>query len=854
MNNQRPALTSLSQRLLCWLLPQHDFEHLYGYYERGFLEHQEQLGKKAARRWLFYQILHSSPGLLKLKISGEVNMLKNYIATALRNIQRHKVYSFINIAGLAFGMVCCLVIFLWVKYQWSYDHFHTHADSIHRIVINWPRGSDTNWHWRTPPPLAASLSKDIPEIKEAARFYSVSGLLIEQGQTQFKETIGFTDSPLFSIFTLPILKGATSQVMDDPQALIISESAAEKFFGAQDPLGKILILEKTLSFRVAAVMQDIPTNSLLRCPILVSFVHLEAVRGYGNVEDWGDFGYNTFVQLESEANIDSVNMKLHDYLDKVWEDPENQVVLSLQPLEKIHLHTLGGGGPIVYIWIFSAIAVFILLIACINFMNLATARSMTRAREIGVRKVVGAVRSRLIQQFMIESLLMSLISLVCALVIVGLLEQSLSVLAEIPKNSGIFNLRIFPVFLLITILTGVTAGSYPALFLSSFRPVEVLKGGQKSGSPVFRKILVVFQFSISIFLLIGLLLISQQMDFIRQKPLGFNTSQVVYVPLNEELKQNHEPFRNELLRNAGVKHASLTSSYLGQSPKWSTGSVMWEGKNPEDGYQLSIIYADYDFADTMELELAQGRFFSRTQTSDAANFVLNETAARNMGVDNPLGMQIRVAEQEGFIIGILKDFNFTPLHNDIKNLIVIMEPQYYSYLAIKIQAHTVPSTLEHVEKAFIQFSSKYPFEFHFLDEVLQKEYLAELRSQKLLRYFVGLAGLISCLGLFGLSSFMVEKRTKEIGIRKVLGASESGVFILLSRTFLFWILAANVIAWPLAYFAMSRWLESFAFRTSLLWGNFILAGLISLGVALITVSWQTFRSARSNPVKALKYE
>ena len=356
MKSKRTAITTLLRRLLYWLLPQQDFDHLFGYYEKGFIEHFEQRGVKAARRWLFFQVLRATPVLLKLRISGELNMFKNYFATTIRSIQRHKAYSFINIAGLAFGMACCFVIFSWVKYQWGYDRFHTNLDSIHRTVIRWPRGNDTNWHWRTPPPLAVSLKQDIPEIKESTRFYSVSGILVEHGQAQFKETIGFSDSPLFSIFTLPIVKGTTAHILDDPQALVISESMAIKFFGDQDPLGKILTLENKLSFRVAAVMQDIPTNSLLCCPILVSFVQLEAVRGYGNVEDWGDFGFNTFVQIESSANIDTVNAKLRDYLDTVWENPDNQVVLTLQPLSKIHLHSLGGGGPIVYIWIFSAIA------------------------------------------------------------------------------------------------------------------------------------------------------------------------------------------------------------------------------------------------------------------------------------------------------------------------------------------------------------------------------------------------------------------------------------------------------------------------------------------------------------------
>jgi putative ABC transport system permease protein len=855
MDKSPSPLPPVERRLLRWLLPRHDHEHLIGYYETGFREIDGQRGRRVSRRWLWSQILKAVPTLIFLKFRGETIMLKNYLLTALRNITRHKGYSFINIAGLSIGMACCLLIFLWVRHEWSFDRFHENAGTIHRTVISWPQGSDTRWHWRTPPPLAAALKSDFPEIRDASRFYTVDGILVEHNETRFKEKIGFTDRELFSIFTLPLIQGTRDAALSGPQSLVISKAAAQKYFGDEDPLGKAMVINDSLSFQVAAVLEDIPANSLLHCPILIPFVHLEAVIGVGNIEDWGDFGYNTFVQLEESSTKAQVDTKLRDYFDVIWENPDNEMALSLQPLTEIHLHGLGGGGPIVYIWIFSAIAVFILLIACINFMNLATARSATRAREIGVRKVVGADRRKLVFQFLSESILLSLISLIFALNIVALLAKPLARLAQVPDQSRLFDLTIIPVFLGITLLTGLLAGSYPAIFLSSFRPVRVLKGRQlHSGSPLFRKILVVFQFSVSVFLLVGLILISRQIEYVSNTSLGFNQEQVVYVPLNEELLKRYNPFRGELLRNTGISHVAATSNYVGQGPRWSTQSIDWEGKDPQDGYRLSMIYADYDFAGTFELEMAAGRFFSRDFETDDTNFVLNETAARAMGVEDPLGMELNVTGQEGRLIGILKDFNFSPLRDEVRPLVLIMDPQYYRYLAIKIGAQQVPASLAHIERVFKQFAPKYPFEYRFLDEVLGRLYQAEQRSQQLLRYFVLLAGFISCLGLFGLASFMAERRTKEIGIRKVLGASEAGIFVMLSRNFVRWVLVANLIAWPLAYLGVRWWLQNFAYRAPVTWTSFVLAGLISLSVALLTVSWQAVKIARANPARTLKYE
>lgn len=853
----KPSPSSLPgpvRLLLRMVLPQSEFESLIGCYEKDYLQILNKCGRKRAHRWLFWQMRRAVPPFFRIILSGEISMFGNYLKSAFRNLKRHKGYSFINISGLAMGMACCLLIFLWVKHEWGYDRFHKNAQNIHRVTVNYPVGNDTSHTWRTPPPLAAALKTDLPEVRESSRFYTVNAVLVEQGQTRFKERIGFTDPGLFSIFTLPLQKGTPDTVLSDPQSAVISDAAALKFFGSENPIGKTLVLNDSLSFQVSAVMENIPPNSHLYCPILIPFQHLEAMTGAGNTEDWGDFGYNTFVLLEKSTTPSNVNAKLRDFLDVVFENPKNETALRLQPLTQIHLYSLGGGGPIVYIWIFSAIALFILLIACVNFMNLATARSSTRALEIGVRKVVGAGRRRLIQQFLCESLFLSIISLMFAFLIVSLGAKPLAALAQLPEGSRLLDPGIIPVFVLIAVLTGLFAGSYPALFLSSFQSAEVLKGRRRGGSPLFRTTLVVFQFAISVFLLIGLMLISRQIDYMTEKPLGFSKDHIVYVPINDDLIKSYEPFRQELLMNPGVSRVSKASNYVGRSPMWSTSSVMWEGKDPEDGFGLSMIYTDHDFAGTFGMELVDGRFFSHEVETDKDNFVLNETAIRGMDVKNPIGMELEVAGQKGMIIGILRDFHFRPLRDRVQPLVLVMNPMYFRYLAIRIEGENISTALRHVERVFKQISPKYPFEYRFLDEILDQQYQAELRSKSLLRYFVLLAGFISCLGLFGLASFMAQSRTKEIGIRKVLGASEAGIFVLLSRSFVRWVLAANLIAWPVAYFGMNQWLQNFAYRAPVRWSSFVLAAIISLGIALFTVCWQSIKVARTNPVQSLQYE
>ena len=838
--------------LLKFLLPDIDFEYLIGFYEQGY---QDLLGSSRgpkARFWLWVQILRAAPSLLKMKIQGEMVMLINYLKTAVRNIVRHKGYSFINICGLAIGLASCLLIYVWVSHEWSYDRYHENADNIHQAVIRWPEGTQMRWARVTPPPLAAALKCDFPEVRDAVVFKKRDRVLVEYDQKSYTETIGFSEPALFSIFTIPLVEGNLATVLSDPASLVISQKTAQKYFGTEDPLGKSLTINSELNLKVAAVMHDIPENSVIHCPIFLPFQQYKHWVGESDLASWGYYAFSTFVQLEELADSEAVLAKLDSYLEKATE--EEEIFLSLQALTQIHLYALEGGGAILYIYIFSAVAIFMLLIACINFMNLATARSATRMREIGVRKVVGADRKKIILQFLGESIFMSLVALVVALILAGLLLKPLRQLAEIPSSQKLVQPGIFPLFLIVAVLTGIAAGCYPALFLSSFRPANILRGKQKSGSPLFRKVLVVFQFTISIVLLICMFLVSRQIDYLGQKPLGFSRDHIVYFPLNPDLERQYQPLQQELLKNPGILNLTGTSNYIGRRSKWSSESIDWEGKNPNDRLNLYMISVDPSFEETFQIEMAEGRFFSEEFSNDTQNYILNETAIKAIGMEAPLGKEFQAFNIRGTIIGVAKDFHFRSLHMDVQPLLLAWRPEWHDFMAVKIAGENTPAALAAIEHVFKRFSSKFPFEFHFLDENLDKMYRNEIRSRSLFQFFVSLAGFISCLGLLGLASFMVEKRTKEIGVRKVLGASVSGVVLLLTQEYTRWILMANVFAWPAAYFIMKSWLRNFAYRISIGFEAFIFSALLTLGVALLTVSVQTVSAALADPIDALRYE
>ena len=779
-------------------------------------------------------------------------MLKNYFKTAIRNLRTHKSYSLINILGLALGLTVCIFILLWVQDELGYDRFHNNADKIYRVVFADESYDNIRHYSVTPPALADALEKDYPEVLHSITYHSQEGMLIRYGDKKFRERVGFADVSVFDIFTLPFVAGDPKTAFMNPQSIVITEKMAEKYFGEKDPMNKNITLDNKIDFIITGVIKNLPENSYLKFDLITQFEHLYALTGRGQVESWDSFGYNTIVLLTSQANIAEFNQKIADYAIKAHSYGNFKPRLYLQPLLDIHVYDLNGGGVITYIYIFSFMAVFILLIACINFMNLVTARSAVRTKEIGLRKVIGARRINLIQQFMGESIFLSFISLFCSLIFVERLLPAFNDLSG--KNlslDAVSTSVVIPVLICIALLTGIIAGSYPAFFLSSFKPVDVLKGSKISGSSPLRKFLVVFQFFLSIIMIISTLVISNQLTYIKNQNLGFNKDLIVYFPLNQELRSKISSLKNKLKQYSQIRTVTVTSNKIGIGKFHSVDLYDWEGNIEDKSILLGLIYTDYDFLKTFDIEMASGRYYSRDFATDSLGVVLNESAIEEMGLKDPLGKKIF---EKSHIIGVVKDFNFQSLHSNIGPLALGMNPRWNRYMAVKIRADNIGETLNYLESVIQNFAPEFSFEYHFLDEEFEKLYRSEQQLGKIFFYFSILAIMISALGLLGLASFMAGQRTKEIGIRKVLGASVSGILLLLSKEFTKWVLLANLIACPVGWYVMNHWLENFAYRVDIGWWVFVMAGSIALLIAVLTISVHAIKAALANPIDALRYE
>jgi ABC-type antimicrobial peptide transport system permease subunit len=793
-------------------------------------------------------------------------MLKNYLKIALRNIIRHKGYSFINIAGLAVGMACCFLIILWVQDELSYDKFHENAESICRVVgeEQYSDGS-TDKFAVTPKALALALKEEYPEVINSTVISDRRGSgLFKYGEKAFYERkIVYADEFFFSIFRFPFIKGDLKTALSNPYSVVITEGVANKYFGNEDPIGKTLIYNNTYNLSVTGVLKNIPNNSHLQFDFFVPIKIQEDIYTSSGLifQEWGSYGFYTFLQLQENIQSETLDKKITRYLDKRFED--NNIALSLQPLTKIHLYSdltadIGGRGDIKYVYIFSIIAFFVLIIACINFMNLATARSSMRAKEIGIRKVAGAYRSNLIKQFLGESIFISFIALVFAIVLVELFLPTFNNLSGKALTLSITgNIHIILALILITIITGLLSGSYPAFFLSSFKPITTLKGSTKrAGKSIsLRKILILFQFAITIILLVGTISVYKQLDYVRNRKLGYEKEHIVHMPLRGELSQKYESMKNYLLKNVDVLNVSIASALPTGSTLSTSGSLDWEGKSPDDEILMNVVSVDHDYIDTFKMEIIQGRDFSKKFTTDAsAGFILNEAAIKAMGIESPIGKRFSIWETRGNIIGVVKNYHFDSLHKEIEPLVLAILPDLYSHICVKIKSDSIPNTISELKTIWNKYFPGYPFEYHFLDESLDNLYRIEERIGTVFKYFTVIAIIISCLGLFGLASFTTEQRTKEIGIRKVLGATIPNILFLLTKDFTKWVLMANIIAWPVAYYAMNRWLQYFAYRTNIGLFTFILSAVLTIIIAFITVSYQSIKAALANPIEALRYE
>ena len=784
-------------------------------------------------------------------------MFKNYIKTTLRNIKRHKGYSFINAAGLAVGIACFLLISMWVNDELSYDHWHENAENIYMVTYTEPGSSKFSIYGCGA--IGPALLDQYPEITHYSRRFGPVSSPLRYKDKVFSGDVSGVDPGFFDIFNLNFLHGSPEGTLSTPDSIVLTESTALKYFGEENPLGKVMNFEwwgTWHDFRVTAVIEDLPSNTHLEFDYLlpIGFV----TRSGMTVDTWDVVAYKNYVRLRDDADVDQLNVKISGIMQEHVPDWESDV--RLFPIQDFHLHySYSGAKTITYVLIFSVIGILVLGMACINYVNLTTAFSARRAREVGMRKVIGAKRSQLVLQFLGESTTLTLMALAGSLLLVWLLLPAVNAVSGKSlalRLDWILGLQILAVVLLV----GGAAGLYPALKLAGFRPASVLRRTSTSqgGNPLFRKILVVIQFTISIFLIISSVVVLQQSLFMRGHDMGINTEYVMNMELRGGIRNNYRAIREELLRLSSVEAVCITNGSLNK--RFSTGDADWEGRKPEEKINMEIHAVDFEYDDVFGLEMVEGRYFSRKFSTDAEEaIIVNQTAVQRMGMENPLGKRFDCPlpfdpDRKGRIIGVVKDFHFRSLHEPIAPLILVIAPGWFTDLYIRLNGKDLSASMAAVEKVLKIHAPNYPFEFRFMDEEINELYKAEVRFGKLVQAGTGLAIFIACLGLFGLASFMAQQRTKEIGIRKILGSSTTGIVTLLSRDFLFWVGMANLIAWPAAWWVMRVWLRNFAYRVPLTLWPFLFTGMGVLVAAWLTVGGKSFRAASSNPVDALRYE
>ncbi|MBC5772486.1 ABC transporter permease [Pontibacter sp. KCTC 32443] len=797
-------------------------------------------------------------------------MLQNYFKVALRNLYRNKVYSAINIAGLALGVASCILIFLYVQDELSYEKHFSKADRIVRVAGEIEHEGQTNRFALSAPILAPYLLRDYPELEHVTQLLNARKQTIWYNNKSFNEdNLIFADSAFFEVFDYEFLAGNPATALDEPRTIVVSNLMAEKYFGgAEEAIGKVLKFSRD-SYRVTGVFKD-KGHSHIQANAFLARSTFDTKRQdeLSDENHWFNMNRYTYVLLRDASQIAPFQEKLKTFAAThvtPWiKENKLDAVMSfvLQPLGSIHFDTvyesdMSPPGNINYLYIFAAVAVFLLLIASINYMNLATARSSKRAREVGLRKVVGAYRSQIIGQFIGESLLITLIAVVLALALAQILIPTFNNLTGKQFDANFFlQTEVLLALFAIVVFIGAVAGSYPAIFLSGFKPADVLKTDKmpKGGSAALRRTLVVVQFTISLIMIIGTLVVFSQMQFLKNRSLGFNKERVlaIDIPVGDSvLVQQLPSIKQELLSNPNIESVSNTANIPAEP--LSTLLVFAEKNGQTLQNTMNVMFVDYEFIDVMGIEVKQGRNYSRSFKTDLkGGLIINEAAVRKMGWKEPLGKRIQVGDWDAKVIGVVKDFHVTSLHNKVEPLVLALAPTSPGYLLLRLKPQDMPATIEYVQAKWQAFDQKHPMEYFFMDEHFDKQYRAEEKMLTVFGYFAGLTIFIACLGLFGLASFTAEQRTKEIGIRKVLGSSTGSIVLLLSRDFAVLVLIAILLAIPIAWYGMDKWLQDFAYRTNLSWWIFAVAGVAAMAIALLTVSFQAVKAALLDPVKAIR--
>jgi len=870
MKNNPPKIPGWLIQISAWY---DDGFVIYGDVCEEYYDIMESRGPVRAKLWFWLQALRTFPVFISDLFIWRMIMFKNYLKVALRNIKKQKGYAIINISGLAIGMAACLLILLWVHDELNFDSYHENADNIYRLAIDANVGSPM----RAPvsmPPAGPAIVAEYPEALQYARLSRPQRSPVIVGdKSYFEEHVGDADNSLFEIFSFPFLRGNPETALKTSYTAVITEKIAKKYFGEDDPIGQMIKFGGDEEFAIMGVVENVPVNSHFTFDILRS-METRYAENRTSMEHWMNASQYTYLLLEENTDPKALEEKLPALVDKhlgaILKSIGGTLAFELQPLKRIHLHSdfmgdIGAQGDIMYVYLFSGIALFVLMIACINFVNLSTARAATRAQEVGMRKTLGAVRHRLVGQFLGESVIYSLLSLVLAIVFILLAMPWFNAVVERSLSLNILQVPwLIPGFVGLALLVGIAAGSYPAFVLSSFQPVRVLRGKQKVGTRNihFRRFLVITQFAISIVLIIGTMMIYKQLNYMKSKELGFQKEHVVVLPgLDEVLESSYQTIRNEFKNLPGVLSVGTSSLVPGRG---ITKSIFRpEGFAQDESQPLDLLVIDPDFLSTLGISIVEGRNFSEDLATDRSESVMiNETAAKRFGWDKPIGKQFILNPQQAEVlgvtrmnvVGVINDFHSISLQEKIDAMILFYDPSQYVDFSIRIAPVNIPKTLSLLKKKGKELMPQRPFDYFFLDDEFDSLYRAEERMGNLTLRFSLLAIFIGCLGLFGMASYTTAQRTKEIGIRRILGASAGVIVRMLSREYIVLVTIGNLIAWPLAYLMMKSWLDNFAYRTSLSLWVFLIAALLSLTVALLTVSYQSIKAAISNPVDSLRYE
>ena len=853
----------LAEWILSYVYPDRGYFTSVGDFREEFVEIYQSSGCFKANLWYWMQIAKSIPSFLRNKSHWSIVMIHNYLKTALRNIKRHKGFSLINTAGLAIGISCCILILQYIRHEFSFDKFHENSMYIYRVIQqqegNIYQGTDI--FNSVPAILAPSVREDFPEDAKVTRVRNYERQVRYIDKQFYEKFFLYVEPEFLEMFSFPIIKGDSKTALKEPYTVMITRDMVKKYFGEEDPLNKIININNEQDYRITGILENVPDNSHLKFDFLASFSTLLGTWGQNQLTSWQNSSVRAYLQLAKNSNPQKFNSQLKKYNTVGFGG--HPASFHLQPLTDLHLgkkiaFDSPGKGDIRYIYLYSAITLFILLIACFNYMNLSIARSFVRGKEIGIRKVVGAKRKSIIFQFLGESLVFSFSSLLLGLIFVIV---ALPIFNSLTERNIKFDLSTDIIFIScligLGIFAGLLSGIYPAMFLSSFNPVKILKGRtdsiSKSTSSV-RNALIIVQFAISICLIICALVINHQLHYIKNTKLGLDKDSIITIPMtNEKMWERYNTFKNELSQQANILDIAASKSLPTEID--NTAQIKLGGQSHGETLRVWLNWIDSNFIDFYKMKIVLGRNFIKDSLQDLQSaYILNETAAKAIGLENAVGKTFGMWRNKGQIIGVVEDFHFAPLHSKIEPLALKLDSNNLKVLSVRINSLDISNTLTFIQKKWKKIFPDFPFVFSFLDERIENMYKAERKLGQSFNYFTLIAILLSCLGLLGLAYYMAEKKTKEIGIRKVLGATVPNILLLLTKEFTKFVFLANIIAWPIAYYIMNKWLQNFAYRIDLSVWIFILSGLAALAVALITVGYQSIKAATANPVDSLRYE